>query len=86
MFALSAILAALRVRDITGRGQRIDMSLLDSHLAWLGNVGSNYLLSGEVPPRYGNAHPNIVPYQALATADGWVISSGGQRRTVEAVL
>jgi len=77
MFALSAILAALRVRDLTGQGQRIDMSLLDSHLAWLGNVGSNYLLSGEIPPRYGNAHPNIVPYQALATADGWVIVAVG---------
>src|SRR5215210_5531130 len=46
MFALSAILAALRVRDLNGMGQRIDMSLLDSHLAWLANVGSNYLLSG----------------------------------------
>ena len=77
MFALSAILAALRVRDLTGLGQRIDMSLLDSHLAWLGNVGSNYLFSGEVPPRYGNTHPNIVPYQALATADGWVIVAVG---------
>ncbi len=77
MFALSAILAALRVRDLTGMGQRIDMSLLDSHLAWLANVGSNYLLSGEVPPRHGNAHPNIVPYQAFATADGWVVVAVG---------
>ncbi len=77
MFALSAILAALRVRDLTGMGQRIDMSLFDSHLAWLANVGSNYLLSGEVSPRHGNAHPNIVPYQAFATADGWVIVAVG---------
>lgn len=89
MFALSAILAALRVRDLTGQGQRIDMSLLDSHLAWLGNVGSNYLLSGEIPARYGNAHPNIVPYQAFATADGWVVvavgNDGQWRRFCEAI-
>ena len=77
MFALSAVLAALRVRDMTGQGQRIDMSLLDSHLAWLGNVGSNYLVSGEIPQRLGNAHPNIVPYQAFSTADGWVIVAVG---------
>lgn len=89
MFALSAILAALRVRDLTGQGQRIDMSLLDSHLAWLGNVGSNYLLSGKTPARYGNAHPNIVPYQAFATADGWVVVAVGNdtqwRRFCEAI-
>src|SRR5436190_2532171 len=71
MFALSAILAALRVRDLTGRGQRIDISLLDCHLAWLANVASNYLVSGEVPGRYGNGHPNIVPYDTFATSDGW---------------
>lgn len=80
MFALSAILAALRVRDLTGMGQHIDISLLDSHLAWLANVGSNYLMSGEVPPRYGNAHPNIVPYQAFATSDGWLIVAVGNDR------
>ncbi|MEO8289231.1 MAG: CoA transferase [Chloroflexota bacterium] len=80
MFALSSILAALRVRDLTGQGQRIDMSLLDSHLAWLANVGSNYLISGEVPARYGNAHPNIVPYQAFKAADGWVILAVGNDR------
>jgi len=80
MFALSAILAALRVRDLTGRGQRIDMSLLDSHLAWLANVGSNYLISGETPQRYGNAHANIVPYQAFEASDGWVILSVGNDR------
>jgi formyl-CoA transferase len=77
MFALSSILAALRVSDLTGRGQRIDISLLDTHLAWLGNVASNYLVSGEVPVRYGNAHPNIVPYQAFRASDGWVILAVG---------
>ncbi|HEX8597739.1 MAG TPA: CoA transferase [Chloroflexia bacterium] len=80
MFALSAILAALRVRDLTGMGQHIDISLLDSHLGWLANVGSNYLVSSEVPPRYGNAHPNIVPYQAFATNDGWLIVAVGNDR------
>jgi formyl-CoA transferase len=80
MFALSSILAALRVRDLTGQGQRIDLSLLDSHLAWLANIGSNYLISGEVPQRYGNAHPNIVPYQAFQVTDGWVIVAVGNDR------
>jgi formyl-CoA transferase len=80
LFALSAILAALRVRDLTGRGQHIDISLFDSHLAWLANVGSNYLISGQVPPRYGNAHPNIVPYQAFPTGDGWLIVAVGTDR------
>lgn len=80
MFALSAILASLRVRDQTGQGQRIDISLFDSHLAWLGNVGSNYLISGKSPARYGNAHPNIVPYQAFETRDGWIIVAVGNER------
>src|SRR5437588_3319610 len=80
MFALSAILAALRVRDLTGRGQRIDISLLDSHLAWLANVASNYLVSGESPPRYGNTHPNIVPYQTFAASDGWIVVAVGNDR------
>ena len=80
MFALSAILAALRVRDLTGLGQRIDLSLLDSHLAWLANVGSNYLISGETPKRYGHAHANIVPYQAFEASDGWVVLSVGNDR------
>jgi len=80
MFALSSILAALRVRDLTGHGQHIDISLLDTHLAWLANVAGNYLVSGEVPQRYGNAHPNIVPYQAFQASDGWVILAVGNDR------
>jgi formyl-CoA transferase len=80
MFALSAILAALRVRDLTGKGQHIDISLLDSHLAWLANVGQNYLLSGEVPGRFGNGHPNIVPYETFATFDGWLVLAVGNDR------
>ena len=80
MFALSSILAALRVRDLTGRGQRIDISLMDSHLAWLANVGSNYLVSGEVPARYGNGHPNIVPYETFAASDGWMVLEVGNNQ------
>jgi glutaryl-CoA transferase len=71
LFACNAILAALFEHQRTGRGQRIDISLLDSQLAWLANVGSNYLLSGEKPQRYGNAHPNIVPYQTFKASDGY---------------
>jgi formyl-CoA transferase len=80
MFALSAILAALRVRDMTGKGQKIDISLFDSHLAWLANVGSNYLLSAETPGRYGNGHPNIVPYQTFRAEDGWLVLAVGNDR------
>jgi formyl-CoA transferase len=89
MFALSSILAALRVRDMTGAGQRIDISLFDSHLAWLANVGSSYLVSGETPARYGNGHPNIVPYETFRAKDGWLVLAVGNdrqwRRFCEAV-
>lgn len=80
MFALSSIMAALRVRDMSGKGQRIDISLFDSHLAWLANVGSNYLLTGERPKRYGNGHPNIVPYQTFKASDGWIVVAVGNDR------
>ncbi len=70
LFACNAILAALYDHQRSGRGQRIDISLLDSQIAWLANVGSNYLISGEKPIRYGNAHPNIVPYQTFKASDG----------------
>lgn len=69
LYTLSGILAALHARQETGRGQRVDVSLLESALAWLANVGQNYLVSGQPPRRYGNAHPNIVPYQAFQAAD-----------------
>ncbi len=71
LFACNAILAALFEHQRSGNGQRIDISLLDSQLAWLANVGSNYLVSGEKPRRYGNAHPNIVPYQTFRARDGY---------------
>jgi len=70
LFACNAILAALYARERTGEGQRIDISLLDCQVAWLANVASNYLISGEIPRRYGNAHPNIVPYETFEASDG----------------
>lgn len=76
LFACSAILAALHHREQTGKGQYIDIALLDSVVAWLANVGSNYLISGELPKRYGNAHPNIVPYEPFKTKDGTYIALG----------
>jgi glutaryl-CoA transferase len=73
LYAAVAILSALRHRDHTGRGQHIDVALLDVQVGWLYNVGLNYLLSGQVPRRWGTAHPNTVPYQVFPTSDGHVI-------------
>src|SRR6185503_21237949 len=73
MFAATAILAALRGRDLTGEGQLVDISLFDSHVALLTNVASNYLVGGKPPSRLGNAHPNLVPYDAFSARDGWFI-------------
>jgi crotonobetainyl-CoA:carnitine CoA-transferase CaiB-like acyl-CoA transferase len=80
MYASVAILAALRHRDATGEGQVIDMALLDTQVAMLANLGSHYLIGGEVPPRQGNAHANIVPYQVFAVADGHIIVAVGNDR------
>jgi crotonobetainyl-CoA:carnitine CoA-transferase CaiB-like acyl-CoA transferase len=63
-------LAALYAREKTGRGQFLDMALLDSQLTWLANVGSSYLNADASPKRWGNAHPNIVPYEVFHAADG----------------
>jgi crotonobetainyl-CoA:carnitine CoA-transferase CaiB-like acyl-CoA transferase len=70
MYACTAILAALRHAERTGEGQWIDMALLDTQVAMLANLGANYLVSGKVPGRSGNAHQNIVPYQVFETAPG----------------
>jgi formyl-CoA transferase len=77
LYAATGILAALRHRDATGEGQHIDIALVDATLSWLTNQGLNYLTSGISPTRAGNAHPNIVPYQVFATADGHVIVAVG---------
>ena len=77
MYANVAITSALRSREVTGKGQFIDIGMLDTQVAWLSIQGMNYLISGEPPKRLGNAHPNIVPYQVFATADGHVILTIG---------
>ena len=77
MYAMIAILSALHEREKSDLGQWIDMSLLDSQVAWLVNEGMNYLLSDKLPQRLGNAHANIVPYQLFPTADGHVIIAVG---------
>jgi crotonobetainyl-CoA:carnitine CoA-transferase CaiB-like acyl-CoA transferase len=78
--AVIAVLAALGARERTREGQYIDIALFDSQLAWLANVASNYLISGDLPKRYGNAHPNIVPYQSFAAVDGWFALAVGNDR------
>ena len=77
LYATVAVLAALNHRTQTGEGQHIDMALLDVEVACLANQAMNYLVSGESPTRLGNAHPNIVPYQAFPTADGDMILTIG---------
>ena len=80
LYASHAILAALHHREKTGAGQFIDIALFDSQLGWLVNVAENYLVSGESPKRFGNAHPNIVPYEIFQTADGYVALGVGNDR------
>src|SRR3984885_486154 len=75
LYGCIGILAALRHRDATGQGQQIDIGMLDAHVAWLANQGMNYLATGENPPRLGNQHPNIVPYQVFPTEDGHMVLS-----------
>ena len=69
IYASIGILSALFARERTGKCQFLDMSLFDSQLTWLSNVGSSYLNAKETPKRYGNAHPNIVPYQLFQGSD-----------------
>ena len=81
MYACTAILAALQERARSGRGQAIDMSLLDTQLAWLANQASNYLVSGRAPRRWGNAHPNLAPYQSFRATDGeFIVAVGNDRQ------
>jgi len=70
IYAAMGILAALFGREKTGQGQFLDMALFDSQLTWLANVGSSYLNAGAMPRRWGNAHPNIVPYEMYRGSDG----------------
>jgi len=84
-----SITAALFAREKLGVGQRIDTSLLEAEVACLINAGSNYLIGGKVPGRWGNAHPTIVPYQSFQTADSYLVigvaSEGIWRRFCQAI-
>ena len=80
MYSVVAILAALRHRDATGEGQHVDMALFDVSLGWLANQAQNYLVSGDVPGRVGNTHPNLVPYQLFQTATKPIIVAVGNDR------
>lgn len=84
MYASNAILAALHHQTNTGEGQHIDISLLDSQVAWLVNGAVNYLTSNELPARYGNGHPNIVPYELFPSNDGhFVLAVGNDSQFVK---
>ncbi|MAE03072.1 MAG: CoA transferase [Porticoccaceae bacterium] len=83
LYAANAIQGALLERHQSGLGQYIDLALLDVQAAALANQASNYLIGGEIPQRLGNAHPNIVPYQAFATADGHIILAVGNQAQFE---
>lgn len=83
LYGCIGILAALNHRNATGEGQQIDIGMLDTHVAWLANQGMNYLATGENPPRLGNQHPNIAPYQEFPTRDGYIILAVGNDPTFE---
>ncbi|MFE2089183.1 CaiB/BaiF CoA transferase family protein [Streptomyces sp. NPDC059460] len=77
MWACIGLLAALRARERSGEGQWVDISLLDGQISWLTYVAAGYFASGDVPRRYGSAHPTIVPYQAFPTGDGHLMVAAG---------
>jgi crotonobetainyl-CoA:carnitine CoA-transferase CaiB-like acyl-CoA transferase len=77
MYAAVSLLAALRHRDATGRGQHIDLALLDCQVAWMSYAAESALVTGEAPRRLGNQHPTIVPYQVFAAADGHLVLAVG---------
>jgi crotonobetainyl-CoA:carnitine CoA-transferase CaiB-like acyl-CoA transferase len=85
LFATVGVLAALRHRDATGEGQRVEVDLLSSLLAALVNQSSAFTVAGEVPGRMGNAHPSIAPYELLATADGPLVLAVGTDRQFRAL-
>src|SRR4051812_13175825 len=83
LYGCIGVLAALNHRNATGEGQQIDIGMLDAHVAWLANQGMNYLATGVNPPRLGNQHPNIAPYQEFPTKDGYIILAVGNDPTFE---
>jgi len=84
LYAVTAITAALYEREQSGRGQYIDLALLDTQIAALANQNLNYLVGGKPPRRQGTAHPNIVPYQAFATRGGYLMLAVGNDRQFKA--
>ena len=89
VYAATAILAALVQRGVTGRGQQIDMALMDVATAIMANQNMNYLATGKAPAKMGNAHPNLAPYAVFDCADGWIIlatGNDGQYRKLCAIL
>jgi crotonobetainyl-CoA:carnitine CoA-transferase CaiB-like acyl-CoA transferase len=80
LYALIGILAALYERERTGQGQAIDAGILESQMGWLTNLAGSYFATGQRPPRLGNTHPTITPYQPFRTADGYIIVAGGTDR------
>jgi crotonobetainyl-CoA:carnitine CoA-transferase CaiB-like acyl-CoA transferase len=80
LYGVIAIQAALAQRERSGRGQHVDIALLDTMVAMLANQNLNYLVSGTAPSRHGNAHPNIVPYQVFAVSDGHIMLAVGNDR------
>lgn len=89
MYAAMGILTALYERQRSGEGQELDVALLDSQATWLSNVAGAFLATGSAPPKRGNVHPNIAPYQPFRAADGWFILAAGTdehwKRVVEAI-
>lgn len=83
LFAVTSILSALYWREKTGRGQYIDMALLDVQILLLTHQAFNYFATGTEPERMGSAHPNIVPYQAFQTADGYIVVTVGSEKLWE---
>ena len=83
LYATTAILAALQARQRTGKGQMVDVALLDSQVAWLANIAQNYFADGQTPARYGNGHPNLVPYETMPTSDGDIALAIGSNEQFE---
>jgi crotonobetainyl-CoA:carnitine CoA-transferase CaiB-like acyl-CoA transferase len=79
LYGLSAVLAALRERDNTGRGRHVEVSMVDAGASFLSYAAQSWLADGRQPARLGSAHPNLAPYQAFRAADGWLVAGAGSQ-------
>jgi crotonobetainyl-CoA:carnitine CoA-transferase CaiB-like acyl-CoA transferase len=79
LYGLAATLAALRLRDLTKRGTRVEISMIDAGTAFLSYAAQSWFASGEQPARLGSRHPNLVPYQAFRAKDQWIVVGAGSR-------